>query len=115
MRLREFTPSKKQLNEAIRTVPLTDAQFDELKDRMSKPIPAEVAMILLSDILESDDLSAEFFAASQVKPDSDVRPIIANWLSVNMPSEMHHFKAPSDTDFTKQGLYSTLHGYAPKR
>lgn len=115
MRLNEFAKIRNTtLNESVHTIPLTEKQFDELKERMSIPIPAEIAMIALSDILESDDLSADFISTSQRNPNQDVRPIVANWLKLNMPTEMHRFNGVEDQEYLQYGLYSTLHGYPPK-
>lgn len=116
MRLNEFTSvSASILTEAVHTIPLTEKQFDELKERMSVPIPAELATIALSDLLESDDLSDELFAAAAKNPNHDARPIIANWMKLNMPDEMHRFDGRKDSEYLTYGLYSTLHGYSVRR
>lgn len=116
MRLDEFTIKPTTvLSESVHTVPLTEDQFDELKERMSSPIPAELATIVLSDLLESDDLSDELFAIAEKNPNHDVRPVVANWLKLNMPSEMHRFNGQKDNEYLTYGLYSTLHGYTPNK
>lgn len=116
MRLNEFytNSTSMKLTEAVHVIPLTEEQFDELKDRMSVPIPAEIAMIALSDILESDELSDDFMCTAQINPNQDVRPIVANWLKLNMPTEMHRFNGVEDQEYLQYGIYSTLHGYPPK-
>ena len=107
MRIRDI------LTEAVHRVPLTEDQFDELKLAMNKPIPAEIAMVVLSSILESDELSDEFIAAAKTNPSSDVRPLIANWIKLNMPAELHRFTGKQDASYLRQGIYSALHGYHP--
>ena len=109
---RPIAPNK--VNEAVRTVPLTDNQFDELKERMSNAIPAEIAAVILSDVLETDDLSDEFIALAENNPNHDVRPLVVQWMELNMPDQMYRFNNKRDDIHLKHGTFSPLHGYPPK-
>lgn len=111
MRVNEIT--NKTLVESVHVTPVTDKQFDELKDRLSRPIPAEIANVVLDKILESDDLTDEFRAIAKNKPTYDVRTVVVNWIKTNMPSDMYRFADGSDDPQLKQGTYSTL-GYRPR-
>jgi hypothetical protein len=102
---------KLKISESIHTIPLTDKQFDELKERLNHSIPAEIAQVLLGDVLETDDLRDEFIAAAKNNPNYDVRPLVVNWLELNMPDQMYRFTGKRDEDYLIQGTYSTIHGY----
>ena len=112
MRLSEFA-KKQNISESVQTVPLTDAQFEELKERLMRPIPAEIAATMLHDVLETSELTEEYNAVASTHPNEDVRPVVAKWLELNMPDQMYRFTGQQDDPMLKFGLLSPLHGYNP--
>lgn len=100
-----------QINESIHKIPLTMDDFKELKEKFNKHIPAEIAAIILSDVLEADDLSDEFLELAKRNPNHDCRPLIINWLKTNMPNQMHHFTKDPDAEHLVHGIFSPVHGY----
>jgi len=113
MRIHELT-HKRNISEAVQKIPLTDDQFDELRERLQRPIPAEVAAMILHDVLETSDLTEEYTSMAILTPNKDVRPVVAQWLELNMPDQMHRFNGqPRDTSIV-HGALSPLHGYPPK-
>lgn len=114
MRLHEFA-RKQQISESVRTVPLTDDQFDELKERLSRPIPAEIASVMLHDVLDTQELTEEYKSVANQYPDQDVRPVVAKWLELNMPDQMHRFTGHKEDPLIDFGIFSPLHGYDLKK
>ena len=111
MRLSEF--ARNNICESVQTIPLTDDQFDELKDRLCRPIPAEIAAAMLHDVLETSELTEEYNSVAITRPNKDVRPIVAKWLELNMPDQMYRFTGQKDDPMLKFGVLSPLHGYNP--
>jgi hypothetical protein len=101
--------------EAVHKVPITNDDFSAVKELMSRPIPAAVAMIYIEDCIVDDALNDEIRILEETDPGRDVRPLIAEWFDRIMPDQMFHFrkdKAEGDMQ-QKQGLLSPIHGYDP--
>jgi len=77
--------------ESVHKIPMSDSELEELKHRLDGPIPAEIATIILDDILMSDELTDEYQQVAQRNPNQDVRPIVIKWLELNMPSQISKF------------------------
>jgi hypothetical protein len=103
----------KTINEAVNKIPLTEEDFERVKEIFKRPIPAIVGNIVLEDIIEDDEFNQTISMLSEFEPDRDIRPLIAEWLERVMPQEMHHFTGASWTVKDKAGVMSPLHGYDP--
>lgn len=111
---RPFGTTSTSITEAIRKLPLSENDFKVVKELMSKPIPAVVAPIYISEIIEDDELNAILFELENSDPGRDIRPIIAEWFNRVMPDQMYRFTGDVGDAKQKQGLYSPVHGYDPK-
>jgi hypothetical protein len=101
--------------EAVHRVPITNDDFGAVKELMSRPIPAAVAMIYIEDCIMDDALNDEIRILEETDPGRDVRPLIAEWFERVMPDQMFHFvddRAEGDLN-QKRGLLSPIHGYDP--
>ena len=104
------------LLEAVHQVPITNEDFDVVKELMKKPIPAAVAIIYLQDCIVDDQLNDELRILENTDPGRDIRSMIAEWFNRVMPDQMYHFdkdKAGGDMQ-QRQGILSPIHGYDPK-
>jgi len=99
--------------EAVHKVPLTNADFDLVKELMERPIPAAIAPIYLLEIFEDDEFSDMMLELEESDPGRDVRPLVVDWFNRVMPDQMHHFGQPTATYKQKMGMYSPVHGYDP--
>lgn len=99
--------------EAVHKVPITNADFDLVKELMERPIPAAVAPIYLLDIFEDDEFSDMMMELEESDPGRDVRPLVVEWFNRVMPDQMHHFGQEVATYKQKMGMYSPVHGYDP--
>ena len=102
-----------QLNEAVHRLPLTDGDFEIVKQVMSHPIPAVIAPIYLQEILDDDEFSAMLQEWEETSPAMDVRPHVVEWFKRVMPDQMHRFLNNEQTMKQKMGLQSVIHGYEP--
>lgn len=82
----EFENWASRIEEGTWETPEEDQEKDELRKLMEKPIPAgnngDEAVAALDGIIGSDSLADEFYEASQSDTgrDTDVRPLIIDWL-----------------------------------
>lgn len=97
------------INESINRVPLSDKDFEDLGDIMSRSIPAAVASVYIQEIIDDDELTDNLNILAEQQPARDVRPIIADWFKRVMPDQLYRFIG-SDKDKTN-GTLSPLHGF----
>jgi len=92
----EFEESLDRIAEGTWEVPDNDMAIKRLQDLMSDVFPAGIdgadATAALQDIIGDDELYADIYAASEGSPDTDVRPIVYDWLQNNMPSVFEKIK-----------------------
>jgi hypothetical protein len=100
--------------EAVTKLPLTNADFDLVKTVMQRPIPAVIASIYISDIIEDDELNDMIASLEDTEPDRDIRPLIVDWFRRVMPDQMHRFGQEVAGEQQRQGVLSVVHGYDPK-
>lgn len=99
----------KKLSEAVHRLPLTEADFDRLKEVMERPIPVVVAHIYLQDLIDDDELTGQFASLENDDPASDARALIADWVKRVMPDQLFRFYGtPRDSEY---GELSPIHGY----
>ncbi len=113
--LRELiSPLHVVVSEAVHKLPLTDKDFELVKQLMEKPIPAIIAPIYISDIIDDDELNDQFRSLEETEPGRDIRPLIAEWIDRVMPDQMYRFGQEVGDEKQKMGLYSPVHGYDPR-
>jgi len=112
--LRELLPEIKSVTEAVHKLPLSDKDFELVKQMMTRPIPAAVAPIYISEIIEDDELNDQLFELENSDPGRDVRPLIAEWFNRVMPDQMYRFIGSERSDNQQKGILSPIHGYDPK-
>lgn len=100
-----------KLSEAVHKLPITDKDFEVLKELMNNPIPAAIAPIYIQDIIDDDDLNNQLISLEDTHPSSDVRPLISEWIDRVMPDQMYRFRGEARSD--REGLMSPIHGYDP--
>lgn len=100
--------------EAIYKLPLTPADFDLIKQLMEKPIPAIVATLFISEVIEDDELTDQFNSLEETDPGRDIRPLIVEWINRVMPDQMHRFGQETASEFQRKGTLSPIHGYDSK-
>lgn len=111
--LKGLLPHIHHIAEAVHKLPLTNEDFELVKELMSKPIPAAVAPIYISEIINDDELNDQLLALEDTKPGQDVRPIIAEWFKRVMPDQMYRFENNKTDKIHREGLLSPIHGYDP--
>jgi hypothetical protein len=104
----------KVINEAVHKVPLIDTDFDLVKTIMEKPIPAAIASIYISEIIDDDEFNSELDILAESDPGRDIRPMVVDWFKRVMPDQMYHFVGVDDSEQRQRGLLSPIHGYDPK-
>lgn len=102
---------KKRISEAVTKLPLTPRDFDLVKKMFERPIPAAIAPIFISEIIEDDELNAELDILEETDPGRDVRPLIAEWFRRVMPDQMHQLTDEEVPQRQKEGVMSVIHGY----
>lgn len=100
-----------KLSEAVHKLPLTPEDFEMVKRLMEKPIPAIVAPIYISEIINDDELNDQFTSLEETDPGRDIRPLIVEWLSRVMPDQMYRFGQAVADENQRKGLLSPIHGY----
>lgn len=110
--LQDLLPHIHAVAEAVTKLPLTEKDFDLVKLIMDKPIPAAIAPIYISEIIEDDELNDQIRSLEESEPNRDVRPIIAEWFERVMPDQMYRF-INLDKTHGKPGNMSPIHGYDP--
>lgn len=102
------------VTEAVNKVPLSDNDFELVKQLMSHPIPAIVAPIYIQEILDDDEFTDMLQEWSETAPGMDVRPHIVEWFKRVMPDQMHRFTNDNWTLKQRMGTQSIIHGYDPQ-
>lgn len=105
---------KESVMEAVHKLPLTDADFETVCKVMERPIPAAVAPIFISEIIDDDELNDTLRELEESNPGMDVRPIIGEWFNRVMPDQMHRFGQEVAGEKQRMGILSPIHGYDPK-
>lgn len=103
-----------KLKEAVHKLPLTHDDFEMVKHIMSRPIPAVIAPIFISDVINDDELNDQLLSLEEFDPAMDVRPLIAEWFERVMPDQKYRFTGETREENQKKGLLSPIHGYDPK-
>ena len=111
--LRGLIPKTHKVAEAVNKLPLTNEDFDLVKEIMSRPIPAAVAPIYISEIIDDDEFNGILLELEDSDPNLDVRPLIVEWFNRVMPDQMYRFDDNQDRENQKKGLLSPIHGYDP--
>ena len=106
-----YRPVKNRISEAVTKLPLTPKDFDLVKKMFERPIPAAIAPIFISEIIEDDELNAELDILEETDPGRDVRPLIAEWFRRVMPDQMHQLTDEEVPQRQKEGVMSVIHGY----
>jgi len=99
--------------EAINRLPLTNDDFELVKKVMERPIPAAIAPIYISEIIEDDELNDQLRELEETQPGMDVRPLIVEWFDRVMPDQMHRFTNDVASENQRKGVLSPIHGYDP--
>lgn len=107
--LKDLLPHIHHIAEAVHKLPLTNEDFELLKELMNKPIPAAIAPIYIQEIINDDELNDQLISLESTHPAGDVRPLIAEWINRVMPDQMYRFRGESKYD--REGLLSPIHGY----
>ena len=82
---------------------------------MERPIPAAVAGIYITEIIDDDELNDQFKSLEDTEPNRDVRPLIVEWFRRVMPDQMHRFGSQEvANDKVRKGILSPIHGYDSK-
>jgi len=105
--------SNTTVNEAVHKLPLTDADFDLVKGLMERPIPAVIAPIYISEIIDDDEFTSLLQEFEEKDPGADMRPHIVDWMKRVMPDQMHRFYGGQTTK-QRAGQTSVIHGYDPQ-
>jgi len=100
-----FKVAEQCLSEAISATPQNTDDLDKLKELFKQHLPVELATDALDDLIVDDALSDDF---AHAEPGSDARPIIRNWIELNMPSMI---TPDEELMGAGQGIFSPLHGY----
>ena len=104
--------NSKSVMEAINKLPLSEQDFGLLKELMNKPIPAIMASVYISDIIDDDALNDQLMYLEDTNPSTDIRPILAEWFKQVMPDQLYRFRDSSSTS-QQRGVLSPIHGYDP--
>jgi hypothetical protein len=102
-----------RLSEAVRKLPLSHNDFETVKEVMLKPIPAAIAPIYISEIIDDDELNDQLRELEESQPGMDVRPLIAEWFRRVMPDQMYRFTDEHKVAPERLGALSPIHGYDP--
>jgi len=111
--LRSIMPHIHKVAEAVHKLPLSNEDFDLIKEVMSRPIPAAIAPIYISEIIDDDEFNGILLELEDSDPNLDVRPLIVEWFNRVMPDQMYRFADNQDGENQKKGLLSPIHGYDP--
>lgn len=112
--LKDLLPHIHKVAEAVNKLPLTDNDFELVKQLMERPIPAAIAPIYISEIIDDDELNSELHILEDTDPARDVRPLIVEWFRRVMPDQMHRFIGSDRSENQRKGILSPIHGYDPK-
>jgi hypothetical protein len=106
-------PVKECIQEAIRKLPISDKDFELVKKLMERPIPAAIAPIYISEIIDDDMLNDEIRSFEDTDPGRDCRPFVVEWIKRVMPDQLHRFGQEVADWKERDGKFSPLHGYDP--
>jgi len=101
------------IKEAVNKLPLTDNDFDLVKQLMCYPIPAVIAPMYLQEIFDDDEFNDMLKEWEETNPNMDIRPQVVEWFKRVMPDQMYRFTGDKQTMKQKMGLSSVIHGYDP--
>ena len=102
----------KSIAEAVYKLPLSDKDFEVLKQLMEKPIPAILAEVFIEDSIIDDELFDQIKSIADIDPARDTRPLIMEWIDRVMPDQKH--KITSEVQhYDARGVLSPIHGYDP--
>jgi hypothetical protein len=99
------------ITEAIHKLPVSHDDFELVMKVMEKPIPAVIAPIYISEIIDDDELNDQLATLEDAEPNRDVRPLIVEWLNRVMPDQMYRFTGEKQDYAQKNGVLSPIHGY----
>jgi hypothetical protein len=99
------------LKEAVHKLPLSHDDFEAVIEVMKRPIPAAIAPIYISEIIEDDELNDLLTELEDSDPGCDVRPFIAEWFKRVMPDQLYRFNGDHPSHAQKNGVLSPIHGY----
>jgi hypothetical protein len=102
----------KKINEAVHRVPLSEDDFDRLKEVLNHYIPATLSEIYLGELIQDDELDSQIMEFEKRDPNADIRPLIVEWIDRVMPDQKHRFY-PEQKFQNRQGNMSVVHGYDP--
>lgn len=111
-KVRMIDNNPQPVTEAVHKLPLSNADFDLVKELMDKPIPAVIAPIYISEIIDDDEFNDLLKEFEEQDPGMDVRPHIVEWMKRVMPDQMHRFYGGQTTQ-QREGILSLIHGYDP--
>jgi len=106
-------PVIRKLAEAVHKLPLSHDDFEVVIEVMKKPIPAAIAPIYISEIIEDDELNDQIKSIEDTDPARDIRPLIAEWFNRVMPDQVYRFTGDHQSEHQKKGVLSPIHGYDP--
>jgi hypothetical protein len=106
-------PETKSVMEAVHKVPLTEEDFDNIKDLMDRPIPAALSSMYLQEVIIDDELNDMLKSIEDTEPNRDIRPLIAEWIHRVMPDQLWRFGIGEQTEKQRHGVLSPIHGYDP--
>lgn len=95
------------LCEATHKLPQTKKEFEYLKSLFEKPLPAGIAISAIRKVIQDDSLED---VIGHIEESIDIRDLLAHWIKTNFPALIKR----RDNTIDDEGLYSVLHGYAPK-
>jgi hypothetical protein len=102
--------SKKKIKEAVRRVPLSEDDFDRLKEVLNHYIPATLSEIYLNGLIQDDELDDRINEFEKRDPNLDIRPLIVEWIDRVMPDQKYRFY-PDQQFHNRRGNMSVVHGY----
>lgn len=112
--LKNLFPRINKIAEAVHKLPLSENDFKLLKELFERPIPAIVAPIYISEIINDDELNDELRILGESDPGRDIRHLISEWITRVMPDQLFRFTDELVPTYTQQnGNVSPIHGYTP--
>jgi hypothetical protein len=104
-----------KLTEAVHKLPLSDSDFELVKQLMLHRIPAAVAPIYIQEIIDDDEFNSMLSEFAEINPAMDVRPHVAEWIKRVMPDQLYRFNDSAQTLKQQLGQTSVIHGYEPEQ
>lgn len=108
----QFTSGQQHVMEAVHKLPITNDDFEVVKQILEHPVPAVVAPIYIAEIIDDDEFNDLLKEFEEKDPGLDMRPHIVDWIKRVMPDQLYRFK-DDRTERQRQGILSPLHGYDP--